>query len=156
MRIGFAAVAAVVAFGLAAPVVAQDISGEMLSAHNGLRAKHGVPGLSWSGKLASTAQAWADKCVFEHSNNGLGENLAQGDGSPASFVQSWYSEIGMHDFADPEANPGTGHFTQVIWKASTQLGCAVNQCGGSPLFVCNYSPAGNLSGAYVENVPPAQ
>ena len=82
-----AALAAVFVLGIAAPVVAQDISGEVLSKHNALRAKHGVPALSWSSKLANTAQDWANKCVFEHSNNG-GENLAQGDGfPPAQFVQ---------------------------------------------------------------------
>lgn len=155
MSVRFAAAAAMMVCVLVTPVLAQDVSGEALAAHNALRAKHGVPPLSWSGKLAATAQAWADKCVFEHSNNG-GENLAQGSGSPSTFINDWYSEIGQHDFANPEANPGTGHFTQVIWASSKSLGCGLSQCGGNPLFVCNYSPAGNLSGAYVENVPPVR
>lgn len=155
MNIRLATVVAVLTCAAGMPAWAQDVSGEALAAHNALRAKHDVPALSWSGSLASTAQAWADKCVFEHSNNG-GENLAQGSGSPSIFINDWYSEIGQHDFANPEANPETGHFTQVIWKDSKQLGCAISQCGGNPLFVCNYAPAGNLGGAYVENVPPAQ
>jgi uncharacterized protein YkwD len=87
MKIVVAALAAALALGAIAPALAQDISGEVLAKHNALRAKHGVPALSWSGKLASTAQDWANRCVFEHSNNGLGENLAQGDGfPPAQFV----------------------------------------------------------------------
>lgn len=156
MRIGAAALAAVFALVLVPPVAAQDISGEVLSKHNALRAKHGVPALSWSSKLANTAQDWANKCVFEHSNNG-GENLAQGDGfPPAQFVQNWYDEIGQYDFNNPGFSDGTGHFTQVVWKSTKQVGCGLAQCEGGALLVCNYSPAGNLEGAYPENVPPVQ
>jgi glioma pathogenesis-related protein 2 len=157
MRIAIAAVAAVLSLGIAAPALAQDISGEVLSKHNALRAKHGVPALSWSGKLANTAQEWANKCVFEHSNNGLGENLAQGDGfPPAQFVQDWYDEIGQYDFNNPGFSGGTGHFTQVVWKDTKQVGCGIAQCDGGALLVCNYSPAGNMEGQYPDNVPPAQ
>ncbi|MEO6012484.1 MAG: CAP family protein [Devosia sp.] len=142
----------------AAPAFAQDISGEVLSAHNALRAKHGVPPLSWSGKLAATAQEWANACVFEHrTGSGLGENLAQGDGFPMSqFVNDWYNEIGQYDFNNPGFSDGTGHFTQVVWKSTKHVGCGVAQCSGGALLVCNYSPAGNLEGAYPENVPPVQ
>ena len=38
---------------------AADISGEVLAAHNELRAKHGVPPLTWSAKLATSAQVSA-------------------------------------------------------------------------------------------------
>jgi uncharacterized protein YkwD len=151
-----AALAAGLIAGAVAPAFAQDISSEVLSKHNSLRAKHGVPALSWSGNLAGMAQDWANKCVFEHSSNG-GENLAQGDGFPPSqFVQDWYDEIGQYDFNNPGFSSGTGHFTQVVWKSTKQVGCGLAQCSGGALLVCNYSPAGNLEGAYPENVPPAQ
>jgi DHA1 family inner membrane transport protein len=133
---------------------------EALSAHNALRAKHGVPPLSWSGSLAATAQDWANRCVFEHSNNG-GENLATGTTgaySQAQFVRDWYSEIASYDFASGTSKGGDiGHFTQVVWKSTTQVGCGIASCAdGNDLFVCNYSPAGNWDGQYIENVPPAQ
>lgn len=53
-----------------------DSSGA-LGLHNSYRARHGVPALSWSSSIASKAQAYANKCSFSHSGNGLGENLAQ-------------------------------------------------------------------------------
>lgn len=147
---------AILFIGCAAPVVAQDISGAALSAHNSLRAKHGVPALSWSGQLAGVAQAYANQCVFEHNNTSYGENLAQAtDPNVGAMVNDWYSEISAYDFASGTGN-GTGHFTQVIWKSTTQVGCGMAMCSGGAILVCNYSPAGNVDGQFVDNVPPRQ
>ena len=49
----------------------------------------------------------------------------------------------------------TGHFTQVIWKASKNLGIAkARSSSGKIIVVANYEPAGNFIGQYVQNVPP--
>ena len=54
-----------------------------------------------------------------------------------------------------------GHFTQIVWKNTKEVGCATVKCdslansGGSvrPYFtVCNYSPPGNYGGQYGANV----
>lgn len=152
------ALCATVAAAIVAPSLAADIEGPMLNAHNALRAKHGVPALSWSGSLAKTAQAWADRCVFEHSSTNYGENLAQGTGdySGADAVNDWYGEISAYDFNNPGFSDATGHFTQVVWKSTKKVGCGVAQCSDGALYVCNYEPAGNLEGAFPDNVPPAQ
>lgn len=51
----------------------------------------------------------------------------------------------------------SGHFTQVIWKGTTEvgIGAATYEDGGWTHIVvtANYSPAGNLIGAFEENVP---
>ena len=145
---------------VASPALAADLKGETLNAHNSLRAKHGVPALSWSSGLAASAQAVADQCVFEHSATSNGENLAQGTNggySPAQFVDDWYSEISNYDFSNGTSTGGDiGLFTQVAWKATKHVGCGLAQCSGNDLLVCQYSPAGNFDGQYVENVPPAQ
>jgi hypothetical protein len=39
------------------------------------RARHSVPALTWSASVASSAQAWANRCVFAHSRSGYGENI---------------------------------------------------------------------------------
>lgn len=152
------ALCAIAASVIAEPAFAADLEGPMLNAHNALRAKHGVPALSWSASLAKTAQAWADRCVFEHSNTGLGENLAQGTGdySGADAVNDWYGEISAYDFNNPGFSDATGHFTQVIWKSTKKVGCGVAQCSDGALYVCNYEPAGNMDGDFPDNVPPAQ
>ena len=53
-----------------------------------------------------------------------------------------------------------GHFTQMVWKKTTSVGCHVQYCPpgtmspnmGAFFSVCNYSPPGNMGGAYGENV----
>jgi hypothetical protein len=49
----------------------------------------------------------------------------------------------------------TGHFTQVVWRQTTQLGCGVSTCRGMDIWVCEYDPPGNVQGHYRQNVLPA-
>jgi hypothetical protein len=40
-----------------------------------------------------------------------------------------------------------GHFTQIVWRASTTLGCGkATGKDGNDYVVCNYDPAGNIAG----------
>lgn len=118
--------------------------------------------LTWSDTVASVAQRWANKCVFEHSNGTLapyGENLAAGTGDfgiqPA--IQLWSGEEHSYHPSNPQAS----HYTQMVWKATTQLGCAVASCNGifpalygpAKFYVCEYNPPGNVDGEFGENVP---
>ena len=135
-----------------------DLSRIALDKHNQLRSRHCVPLLAWSERLATTAQQWANACDFRHSGNGLGENLAMGTSGaypPDAQIQSWYDEVGQYDFASGGFSSGTGHFTQVIWRSTTEVGCGVATCGGEDMLVCNYSPPGNYQGEYQQNVPAA-
>ena len=47
-----------------------------------------------------------------------------------------------------------GHFTQVIWKGSREIGIgrAFADKGQTVYVVCNYFPAGNIIGHFKENV----
>lgn len=65
----------------------------------------------------------------------------------------WYDEVTNpgYDFENPGFDSGTGHFTQVVWKGSTKLGCGVS----GVYVVCRYcETAGNMEGAFPENVLP--
>ncbi|KAH0590520.1 hypothetical protein H2248_000667 [Termitomyces sp. 'cryptogamus'] len=133
-----------------------------LSAHNTVRAQHGAAPLTWSNDLASKAQTWANKCVFQHSGGSLGpygENLAAGTGSSYGIqaaIKSWTDEASQYN----PSHPTYSHFTQVVWKGTTQLGCAVQLCDGmfsasfgkAKFYVCEYSPAGNIIGEFAQNV----
>ena len=60
-----------------------------------------------------------------------------------------------YDFNNPgwNANPGTGHFTQVVWKASTELGIGKAVADDGCVYVCaRYAPGGNMMGDYEANV----
>ncbi|KXN89858.1 Protein PRY2 [Leucoagaricus sp. SymC.cos] len=129
-----------------------------LSAHNSVRASHGASALVWSDELAGKAQQWANNCRFQHSGGSLGpygENLAAGTGSSYGIsdgIKSWTDEVSDYN----ANNPVPSHFTQVVWKGSQQLGCAVQECDGifpaqygkSRYYVCEYFPAGNVIGQF--------
>jgi pathogenesis-related protein 1 len=136
---------------------------QFVDAHNRYRAKHCAAPLTWSPKLAEVAQAWAntlrDKgCTFGHSTgNKYGENLAAGTiGAldPESTTAMWYDEVKLYTFPDGGFSMETGHFTQVVWTTTTQIGCGSVECNGNVIYVCNYDPPGNWQGQYAQHVLP--
>ncbi len=117
-----------------------------------------LPPVTWSPELAAQAKKWAERCTFEHSETDLGENLsARTDlAEPDAIVAAWAAEAEWFDHAKNRCANGKvcGHYTQVVWRDSTQIGCGMAQCSpGGPfgdsawvMWVCNYSPAGNWKG----------
>jgi len=129
----------------------------MLAAHNKWRAELDIPPLVWSNELAAEAQKWANKlkrsgCDMKHSNSKYGENLYWSSGlnpRPEDVVASWASEKKYFNFKTKKCKGNwakCGHYTQVIWKNTKKVGCAVVKCGNEQVWVCNYDPAGNWSG----------
>lgn len=125
----------------------------ILKAHNDARAAEhaGIPDLTWSDTLASSAFAYAQKCVWAHSDTGYGENLMMGTAggySVTDAVNGWVGErrnyngqpIGQGNFS------AYGHYTQVVWKSTTEVGCGYARCGGNVIMVCQYNPPGNYTG----------
>lgn len=144
-----------------------DFKDECLKKHNHYRAKHGVPLLTLSPKLCDYAQEWANHLAksdtFQHRpNNKYGENIymewssnPSGKVSGEKSVDSWYSEIKVHKFGREPTSLASGHFTQVIWKSSKELGVAYGRNkNGKTYVVANYDPAGNMIGSFSPNVPP--
>lgn len=69
-------------------------------------------------------------------------------------VDAWYDEIKQHTFGVEPKTTGTGHFTQVVWKDSQQLGVGVAKNSKGQVFVvCNYDPPGNYVGQFATKVP---
>ena len=137
------------------PTADSPENNEVLAAHNQARAKVGVKPLVWSNKLAQIAQRHAEilarKCSLQHSKNNLGENLymqSGGNFSPVNGVRAWLSEEQYYDYASNSARGGqvVGHYTQIVWKDTKEVGCGYARSNCGVFMVCNYSPAGNIVG----------
>lgn len=136
--------------------LSQDVINEFLEAHNRYRSEVGVGHISWSEEVAESAQAWADElsrtCSFEHSNNEqYGENLWAGTAGAftvADVVDAWGGEKAYYDYESNTCESGEvcGHYTQVVWANSTEVGCGMVTCEGLEYWVCQYAPPGNVVG----------
>ncbi|XDV37775.1 hypothetical protein PO909_007330 [Leuciscus waleckii] len=139
---------------------------EFLETHNQYREQHHAPPLVYSEDLCKAAQLWADhmleKRSLGHSDTDDGENVYYSFSSTKKTptgkeaVGSWYSEIKDYDFKKSGHQPKTGHFTQVVWKSSTELGVGLATDGNTVFVVGQYKPAGNITNAgyYEKNVLP--
>ena len=136
----------------------------MLEAHNKFRSEIGVNKLEWSNRLAKNALKWANILKKKCSNNlkhspkkyrkGFGENLAlyiNQTVEASDVVEYWATEKECFNFATKKCvnNCLCGHYTQIIWRNTTEVGCAVVQCEDKQIWVCQYSPAGNWVGEEV-------
>ena len=130
----------------------------ILQATNEKRALHSAPDLVWDDTVAAYAQAYADKynCAsgsLTHSGGQYGENLAVGYADGPSAVDAWYNEVKDYSYLSPSYN----HFTQLVWKSTTKLGCAIKDCTANNwghYVICSYDPAGNVVGELAANVLP--
>lgn len=126
-----------------------------------------LPTMRWNQALADYAQQHVNKCQWQHSEDKhrqstlgkiTGENLFistfPGAG-PKQAMQSWMGEAVDFDYNNNRCTgPACGHYTQVVWRSSVEVGCAVSICAtvkgsnlqNARLISCNYSPAGNYIG----------
>ena len=150
MRHAFWLLILVAGAGSAQSFLARD----MLAAHNSVRARVGMAPLSWSDRLATRAQDWADNLMarkqFAHRpNSAYGENLFEVTGayvSPSEVVNAWARESRDYDYRSNKCHGVCGHYTQIVWADTREVGCAVSRRGGREIWVCNYDPPGNWVG----------
>lgn len=126
----------------------------MIAAHNAIRARAGTQPLKWSASLAAHAQSWADHLLstglFLHTPNPMwGENLFEirgGSATPSDVVSDWASESGDYDYATNTCRSVCGHYTQLVWRDTREVGCAVARNSSREVWVCEYNPPGNIIG----------
>jgi pathogenesis-related protein 1 len=135
---------------------------QVVDMHNRIRADVGVGPVSWSNKLAAYAQRWADRlasthCALKHRPSSgewkqlCGENLFMGTVGRygvVDAVKAWESEKAHYrgQPLHPSDSYDIGHYTQMVWRHSKQIGCAKAECLGNLIVVCNYDPPGNVLG----------
>ena len=137
----------------------------MLAAHNDERAARGLGPLAWSEELVSEAAASATRLASEadpiaaHGKSiggkPRGENLWTGTRGAFSFTAmagGWLEERAFYvDGVVPNISSSgnwadVGHYAQMIWKTTSQLGCAIASSATEDLLVCRYDPPGNVMG----------
>ncbi len=136
------------------PTTSSSLQTELLAAHNKVRSARGLPALTWSTEMESLAQDWANQMTrtgkFDHRpNNRYGENLFWGRGrdySGTDAIESWASEESGYNYANNSCKGVCGHYTQLVWKNTTQVGCAAGKVRDEIYWVCNYNPPGNYVG----------
>ena len=145
----------------------QQQAQQMVNYHNQKRAEVGNGNVSWSTQIAQYAQQRADQIArtkqlahLPQGQNPYGENLASGGSTGGGVVYTvinacdgWYSEKAKmprnaRTMTFDLFNKGVGHYTQMVWKGSTQIGAGISQYQQGAftmtVVVCCYNPPGNV------------
>ena len=145
------------------PVAGDRFASAMLAMHNGERTHLGLEPLEWDPALAEAAGGYAETLaasgIFRHSvrasRQGQGENLWMGSRGAYDLPQMMGGWLGEKPLYQAGVFPnvsrsghweGVGHYTQIIWRMTTAVGCAVRSNPSSDYLVCRYSPPGNIFG----------
>ncbi len=138
----------------------KSFAGRLLATHNAERKVMRVAPLRWSKKLEADARIWARELartnVMRHADqsttNDAGENLWAGPigyHGPEDMVELFIAEkqyfrAGNFPNVSTTGNwRDVGHYTQIIWPQTEQVGCALSQGTSFEFLVCRYYPAGN-------------
>ena len=168
IRIALCAALVALASGASAANLAamsrEDVAQRILDLHNRERAAVGAPPLQWDQRLAASAATYGPTLAsigrLVHSPRALRpgqrENLAMAwtdTTSPDQLVGLWVEEKRLfHPGAFPNVTrtgnwADVAHYTQMIWKGTTHVGCAVHTApSGWSYLICRYSPPGNVDG----------
>jgi len=142
---------------------AANLQQAMLDAHNKERASLGLAPLTWNAQLAEGAAQWAkhlaDTGERGHSKpadrGNAGENIwvgTTGEFGYYEMIYGWLAE--KPNFVDgpfPAVTKAgdwhaTGHYSQMVWRNTTEIGCGLATGGDWDILVCRYNPAGNRIG----------
>jgi uncharacterized protein YkwD len=147
----------------------QDLSrieARLLTIHNRARSAAGAPPVIWDERLAAAAAAYGPSLQrlgkLAHSppatRPGQGENLWMGTHGAYSVEEmagGWVAEKSLFRsgvFPDVSRSghwSDVAHYTQMIWKGSSRVGCALHRSRAWDFLICRYSPPGNVIGQRV-------
>jgi hypothetical protein len=156
--------------------LAQSVIDEFVAAHNQARSGQlnpppspALPPVSWDPVLADVAYDYLSRCpgsggsLVDHNANRtsdyaalggsdyVGENIFASTGAgagPADALATWMSEASSYDYNTNNIT-AAGHYTQVVWRASVRIGCAIFDCQAftyHDTVLCDYAPGGNITG----------
>ncbi|KAF7953338.1 hypothetical protein EAE96_006549 [Botrytis aclada] len=129
---------------------------QILNAQNWYRAAHGALPLTWNDTLADSSSEWVAGCVWDlESTPGIGKSFVSVIPTSVFGIVNYLGlERQFYNWSEPGPTNSTKQFTQMVWKGTTSVGCAWNNCppGSSPdpatpgvslFLLCQYYPKGN-------------
>lgn len=144
----------------------------IVAAHNRVRAMVDLTGSSggaltdlvWDDALAASAAAYLARCIdadrdglVDHNDRRsdghpfyVGENIYASTGTARAddTVDAWASEVKDYHYASNTCDRVCGHYTQVVWRSTQKVGCALVNCAGlkyPSTVLCDYGPGGNVN-----------
>jgi|WetSurMetagenome_2_1015567.scaffolds.fasta_scaffold248939_2 hypothetical protein len=149
--------------------ISGEVKTKIVALHNKYRAEVRVPLVRWSDTVQKSAEGWALHLAEDEGlnlvhagvQNHYGENLSGGPGVWSTDKDAYTAlESAVVSFGNEKNNykggPVSldsnffkyGHYTQMIWKTTREIGCAVAKRRDIPgyIAVCRYNPTGNIVG----------
>ena len=154
----------------------------LLAQHNKYRKMHNAPELALDNELIKLALDYAAALAYKSdkystypsgsknkNKERLGENIFTCtsilktkpcyDITSTKPVDEWYNEINNYNFTKPGFTIDSSHFTQLIWKETSKVGCGAalkDEDGVTYKVVCYYYKPGNVLSVskFEENVLP--
>ena len=170
-RLSWPALAALLVSSMAAEAATlysrgTDTAARLLAMHNAERSRVHSPPLQWDPLLAASAASYGPALArlgrLQHSPRasrpGQRENLwmgTRGFYSPEQMVGTWIDERrqfrpGIYPDVSKTGNwEDVSHYTQLIWKGTTRVGCAIHSTPQHDFLICRYSPPGNRDGWFL-------
>ena len=149
-------------------IILEDYIMRALIKHNEFRNKHNIAELQNNPQLNEIAQECAENLhnknnnknylVNIYNNSFLGQNvIISKKMSPEDICLKWYNEGANYDYKSYKYQKGKGHFTQIIWKKTKEVGFGFYIDNENIFYgVAVYYPGGNILGEYEENIQAPQ
>ena len=137
---------------------------DMLNEHNLKRKIHGASDLILNEELNNKAQDYAKQILLAkgkrafptniYNDSVLGENiLISSKKTPNEIIEKWYKERDYFNFSLNKYQKNTGHFTQLVWKSTKEIGVGLeSDSDNNYCCVALYYPGGNIIGEFSDNV----
>lgn len=141
----------------------ESLAVRLLAAHNAERDRLHLPRLKWNSSLERAAGNWAQQLshrgYLQHADQrtraSAGENLWMGaagywnvESMVGMFVdeKKYYRNDSFPNISRTGNWADVGHYSQMVWRDTQEVGCALETDRGYDVLVCRYWPAGNIWG----------